>query len=349
MLYCPIMALRQSWMGVEAPEFPRGLQWLNTARPLSMKALRGKVVLIEFWAYSCVNCLRVLPYLLRWHEKYERLGFIVIGVHSPEFEFEKDRQNVQEAVKKFGVKFPVVLDNDYRIWNLYSNAWWPRKFIVNSKREIVFDHIGEGAYREAEEKIRELLMRELHWPKDVLGEPEPHEKGTADACYQTTPEMYLGYGRGRIGTNDLLPDTEARYLEPARPEANQWYLSGAWIAKRDYIERMAGEDDAWLHLKFSAFSVNCVMGSADRSEIMVSVTLNGRSLSEENKGRDVEILPDGSSVVRVSGPRMYNLLSSSGFLDASLKLFVRKRGLKCFVFTFGGCNPASIKEAVWRE
>jgi thiol-disulfide isomerase/thioredoxin len=330
------------------PEFPRGMQWLNSL-PLSFRTLQKRIVLIEFWTYSCVNCLRVLPYLARWYEKYAKLGFVVIGVHTPEFEFEERAENVRQAVAHLGIRFPVVLDPARKIWNLYQNAWWPRRIIVDTTGVIVFDHVGEGAYQETEETIRRLLRTQLRWPEDALGAPEPPAAIESGAvCLRTTPELYCGYRRGKIGTDDLLPDTPANYSDVVHAEADRWYLEGKWVSREEYVESVANGELAYARVRFSANSLNAVMASATGAEILLTVTLNDRSLTEANRGRDVEILPDGTSVVRVTAPRMYAIVASPEYLEASLKLFVRRKGLRIYAFTFGGCKPQELPEMAWQ-
>jgi len=336
-------------VGTVAPDFPSGLRWLNSSAPLSLRRdLRQKAVLIEFWTYSCVNCLRGLPYLKRWHEKYQKLGLAVIGIHTPEFSFEKEEKNVKEALRRFGITFPVVLDNDYKIWNQYANAWWPRKLLINTKGEVVFDHIGEGGYMETETMIRGILRKELRWPEDALPPAETTKEGeTGGICYQSTPEIYLGYGRGQVGTNDLLRDRVMQYHSPARTEFNQWYLEGVWEARKEFIEHLKDAGGDFLEVRFSAFSVNCVMESAEEAEL--HLVLNGGPIKQDKIGRDVELLPDGTSVVCVKEPRMYNLISSPQFIEGDLKILVNKSGVKFYAFTFGGCEPRVLPEAIWQK
>ncbi|MBI2033935.1 MAG: redoxin family protein, partial [Candidatus Liptonbacteria bacterium] len=143
---------------MNAPEFPKDLIWLNS-KPIQMADLRGKaVVLIDFWTYSCVNCIRSMPYLKEWHERYKDKGLVIVGVHTPEFAFEKEKDNVLKAVKDFGITYPVVMDNDYAIWQLYANRFWPRKYLVSSDGQIAYDHTGEGGYTETEEEIQKALL-----------------------------------------------------------------------------------------------------------------------------------------------------------------------------------------------
>jgi len=333
----------QSLIGAEAPEFPAGRIWLNS-RPISIKGSRDKIFLIEFWTYSCVNCLRVLPYLKRWHEKYSQAGLIVIGVHSPEFAFEKEKKNVEEAIRKLGINFPVVLDNDYKIWNLYSNHWWPRKVLVDSKGKIVYDHAGEGGYEETELKIYELLRRDLKLAESLVPPPEPLPQGEGGICYQTTPETYLGYERGRIGEGELVKNRPADYKMPLDTMVHQWYLAGRWLATPEYVEHSVSTEkytDSLL-LHYQSVSVNCVITppeSGGTPELIVN--LNGMNLGKDNAGDDIAIREDGKSVLRISEPRMYSIVKDTALHEGRLKISVKDAGIKFHAFTFGGC-PGQI-------
>lgn len=330
----------QNLIGTNAPEFPPDRVWLNGG-PISLKQSKDKIFLIEFWTYSCVNCLRVLPHLKRWHEKYKDLGLVVIGVHTPEFEFEKDVENIKQAAKNLGVTFPIVIDSDYKIWNLYSNHWWPRKLLINSKGKIVYDHIGEGGYEETEAKIYELLRQDIKWPKEKVPLPEATEVGGGGICYQTTPETYLGYERGRIGEGKLVADDPADYRAPLETSTHQWYLSGRWIARPEYVEhavetRMYTD---YLLIHYQSVAVHCVITTVHPADLMIH--LNGMPLTQSNAGGDVTIQPDGKSILRVTEPKMYNIVKDTVLHEGTLKILVKDAGVKLHVFTFGGC-PGQI-------
>ncbi len=185
----------------KAPELQGIVSYLNTDG-IRLSDLNGKVVLIDFWTYSCINCIRTLPYLKEWHSKYSDKGLEIIGVHTPEFEFEKDYDNVKMAVEKYGIKYPVVLDNDYKTWNAYKNQFWPRKYLIDANGFIRYDHIGEGAYEETEKKIQELLAemgskvdQEISKPQNVID---------VNPIKVNTPELYLGYkfARASLGNSE---------------------------------------------------------------------------------------------------------------------------------------------------
>lgn len=295
---------------MKAPEFPQNLRWLNLptgqagSKPLSMKELRGKPVLIDFWTYSCVNCIRTLPHLKEWSDKYSKNGLVVVGVHTPEFEFEKNLGNVERAVKSFGVDYPVVMDNDYQIWSLYSNQYWPRKFLINKDGQIVYDHAGEGNYKETEEAVQKALL-EVD-PGLKFAEPK-EDKGTGGICYPTTSETYLGAMRGRNGKT--------------------WNFHGFWKIYLEFIEHeeTTGNFKDYLELNFEGTEVNLVMESLTDRAVKIRLELNGKLLRE----------------IEIHEARMYNLVLPKDINKKSpggqLKIFSKDQGLRAYAFTFGGC------------
>lgn len=327
--------LPRSMSKLRVPEIPSGLTWLNGG-PLAMKALRGRVVLVDFWTYSCVNCLRTLPHLKQWHEKYAKAGLEVIGVHTPEFAFEKDEQNVNGAVREFGISYPVVLDNDYAIWQQFANRYWPRKYLISADGYIVYDHIGEGGYAETEMMIQKLLKET---GVDDLPEVSPEEQATNGVCYKTTPELYLGYLRGHIGNaREYLPDAEEAHTDVDEHDDDKPYLHGHWKIASEYVEhtRSLAISSEYLLLKYSAFSVNLVMGVAEGKAGEVEVELDGQSLPENMAGDDVEIRK-GVATVTVDGHRMYRLVNAGVYHSGTLKLKTKCAGIQMYAFTFGGC------------
>jgi thiol-disulfide isomerase/thioredoxin len=228
------------FVGVQAPGFSGGGKWLNS-EPLEIGGLRGKVVLVDFWTYSCINCQRTLPYLREWWDKYEDQGLVIVGVHSPEFEFEKETDNVREAMGKYEVAWPVVQDNDFAIWRAYKNHFWPHKYLVDKGGKIVYDHVGEGAYEETERKIQELLgVSGVEVAKEIGGEAVG--KGT-----NLTQELYVnqrGKNSGHIGKGKGKAE-----------------LLGHWNIGKDYSS--AGRE-ARLRLRFRAGELNLVMSSPEQ-------------------------------------------------------------------------------------
>ncbi|MDP2599103.1 MAG: redoxin domain-containing protein [Candidatus Liptonbacteria bacterium] len=294
---------------MHAPDFPHDARWLSSP-PLNMKDMRGKkIVLVDFWTYSCVNCIRTLPHLKKWHAAYAPLGFVIIGVHTPEFEFEKDISNVKRAIKESGIEYPVVIDSDYQIWSSYANSVWPRKFLINKEGHIVYDHAGEGGYGETEEQIQKALL-ELS-PEIKLPAITDDEIGSGGVCLPTTPETYLGSMRGQQG--------------------RVWRAIGEWKSYPEFIEyeKTTENFEGYITLNFDANEVNLVMESRSERPAKLRIELDGKPL------KDIE----------VKEPKMYNLIINmehasmehGTFPKRELKIFVKDQGFRAYAFTFGGC------------
>lgn len=315
-----------------APDFTLEGPWYNTAsstpgavpRPsaaLNLADLRGKVVLVDFWTYSCVNCIRTLPYLKAWYEAYKDKGLVIVGVHSPEFEFEKLPSNVSAAIRDLGVSWPVAMDDDYSEWNAYGNQYWPAHYFIDAKGRVRYFHFGEGGYATSEKVIRELLA-----------ERDGHVAalGTAMATAPTlpidagTPETYLGYERGSGLDTAVAPvaDKLVAYLPSKTPANGQWSLEGKWTISSQYIEPETG---GTLRLGFRAKNVFLVVEPEDTSgSIMVSID-----------GARVEAGPDIlAGLVRPTESRLYQLVKLPVAGEHLLTLEVKGR-LRLFAFTFG--------------
>jgi thiol-disulfide isomerase/thioredoxin len=319
-----------------APEFPKNLTWLN-GKPLSMKDLRGKVVLIDIWTYSCVNCLRTLPHIKRWYDLYAEKGLVIIGVHTPEFAFEKEEDNVAVFIKDHGIKYPVVLDPDYEIWHLYANKFWPRKFLVDKGGYIVYDHAGEGGYAETEMSIQKAL-KEIG-AKD-LPNIGPDESLGGGVCYRTTPETYLGYLRGHVGNmGDVLPDMEEAFTDTGKYADDVPVLHGHFKVASEFVEHTKNISLAneYLALKYSAFSVNLVMGTAHNKTAVIEVELDGKPLPKDMAGTDVRYAKNGQSEITIRDHRMYSLVNAKMYHRGTLKLKMSSNNVRLFAFTFGGC------------
>lgn len=322
---------------IRAPEFPKGLVWLNS-RPRTLKGLRGKPVLIDIWTYSCVNCLRTLPHVKRWHEVYGPLGLTVIGVHAPEFAFEKEQKNVERALVVNAVTYPVVLDNDFAVWNAYANRYWPHLFLIDAEGVIVYDHVGEGGVTETEMAIQAALK--AIGAEDLPTIPPDGSEGSGK-CYRTTPETYLGYLRGHIGNaGDKLPNTEEAYDDVADHEEGVPYLHGHWRITAEGVEhtRALAVPSEHLSLRYSAFGVNLVMGSADGKDRIITVTLDGAPVPETMAGDDLVVNESGTTHVHVKEHRMYRMVHADHYHSGTLRLAVKEAGIQCFAFTFEGCK-----------
>lgn len=287
--------------------------FINTdEKPITIGGLIGKkVILIDFWTYSCINCQRTTPYLNAWYEKYKDKGFVIIGVHTPEFEFEKVYANVSAAVKKFGIKFPVVLDNDYSTWTAYKNRYWPRKYLIDIDGYIVYDHIGEGGYEETEQKIQDALKERMA----VLG-----ESGTINAT--VTKETPVQNGA-------KSPET---YLGSARrdPQANILFPNDGWSITAEFAQNSS--PNAGIIYTYTAKDVFFV-AEAD-TETVVEVLLDEKPLGTE-AGADIVRTADGKTVVKIKEARLYKIIQGSQSETHTLKFIIQKAGLRAFTFTFG--------------
>lgn len=326
--------------GVYAPEFPvyGAERWINSA-PLTMKELRGKIVVVDFWEYTCVNCIRTLPYVTEWSRRYADYGVVFVGVHTPEFEFGKDRANVERAVEDFGIDYPVVLDNDYEIWRAYANSYWPRKYVVGRDGKITYDHIGEGGYAETEELLQKLV-REEHPDAELppVMAPVRPEDGPGARCYPRTPELYCGYARGRYGVGGLGENETRAYVDGGRHVEGRLYLNGTWRVGEEQAT-FVGDDGAgaYMLLPFNANEINAVMSAPRGEAVRVDVMRDGRPLAKDDAGEDVAFDAAGNSYVDVSVGKMYRLLASAEYGSGEFSLQPRGPGVSIFAFTFGSC------------
>ncbi len=287
---------------VDAPDLQGISAWINSP-PLTMQELRGKVVLVDFWTYSCINCLRTLPYLESWDKRYRAKGLVILGVHSPEFAFEHSLGNVRAAVKRLGVRYPVALDNDFGTWNAYENQYWPADYLIDRNGHVRGVHFGEGAYAETERKIRQLLATPL---PPALDQPDrtPTEL--------RTPETYLGYTRiGNYDGSPLRTDEAAKYTFPRALPGDSFAYAGTWTVEG---ERILAGSGARLRLNFLARSVHLVLGGRGQ----VHVKLNGHELR----------------TVHVTADKLYTLVTQKTARAGLLELSFTP-GLSAYAFTFG--------------
>jgi thiol-disulfide isomerase/thioredoxin len=325
---------------VHAPEISS--IWLNSP-PLSLQALRGEAVLLDFFDYTCVNCLRTLPYLRNWHEKYTVLGLRVIGIHAPEFYFSRTPGHVAHALGELGIQYPVVMDNDYQIWRAYANKCWPSKYLIDKDGYIRYYQVGEGGYEDFEDAIREVLR--LRDPSVRLPERMPLLHPTDDlrtlaACPRPTPETYLGVARGRVANPGSFEEGDLREFQFGNsiPEAGLPELSGWWGVGRECVEAAASNGaESALRLQFSASEVNLVLMPPPHGTAELRVSLNGRGIAVETRGKDLTEDETGGTVLRVSQPRMYELIRSNVFFSGVLEVRSCDTGLQLFAVTFGTC------------
>jgi len=305
-----------------APEFADNQRWFDTPgdRPLTLRSLRGRVVLVDFWTYTCINCLRTLPYLTAWDRTYRRDGLTIVGVHSPEFPFEKDAGNVEEAIERNGIDYPVVQDNDLATWSAYGNQYWPSEYFVDARGRVRFVHYGEGEYGEKEKIIRELLA-EAGRP---VAKHDSGAHGIEASPGVTTPETYLGAARAERFTNPMLSPGPHRFGGQAEPPLNEFAYGGRW---RIALESATAEGGS-LSLHFGARRVYLVLGSPGRPR-RVRVLLDGHPISSALAGSDVH----GGSV-SVDSQRLYQLVDLPRVGEHVLTL-EPERGVMGYAFTFG--------------
>lgn len=304
---------------VKASEIGGIKQWFNS-EPLAISQLKGKVVLVDFWTYSCINCIRTLPHVESWYEKYKDQGLVVIGVHSPEFPFEGKPENVEAAIKKFGITYPVAMDNDFTTWKNFHNQYWPAHYLIDRNGNLVDSHFGEGGYDDTENKIRSLLG--ITQKVEVTPSAQVTSQGQ-------TPETYLGYDRAQNFSSKqaVSPDELQKYSLPTKLERNQWALDGVWTIAGDHIT--ANHQGSGLRLNFKAGKVYLVLGSMSGKSVKAKITLNGAPIST-NAGKDVM-----NGEITIDQHRLYELVNQPSPQDGVLDITVITPGLEAYAFTFG--------------
>lgn len=307
--------------GLQAPDFNEGGPWINS-QPLSLAGdLKGKVVLVDFWTYSCINCIRTFPYLKGWYDTYKDQDFVIVGVHSPEFEFEKNYDNVLQATQDFGLTYPVVLDNQFAIWDAYQNRFWPAHYLIDKDGKIRYTHFGEGAYEETEAAIRALLQEAGQSPS---ASAEPSSEFSPNT--RITPETYLGFNRLDRFAGSPLPQLGTQtYSLPLVLRADEVAYQGEWTLDPESASPAPG---AALEIEFTARDVYLVMTAA--SEAQVRVLLDGEVIPPSVAGEDVK---DG--LVTLDKDRLYSLVKLQSPSRHTLRLEFLNPGIKVFAFTFG--------------
>ena len=317
----------------EFPPLSGAVAWLNS-EPLTPAGLRGKVVLIDFWTYSCINCLRTLPYVRAWADKYRDHGLVVIGVHTPEFAFEKDIDNVRPAVRDLKIDYPVAVDNQYAIWSAFLNNYWPADYFIDEKGQIRGHAFGEGDYDTSERLIQSLLKGAgfTDVPAGLVNVHGTGVEAAADDQEVKTQETYVGYARAENFTAvaDLVKDRPSAYVLPSAPRLNQWGLGGVWTVQEEkaVLEKAPGR----IVFRFHARDLHLVLGPAkDGKAVRFRVLLDGKAPGE-NHGVDVDAQGAGT----VDGQRLYQLIRQTGGIgDRTFTIEFEDAGVQAFSFTFG--------------
>lgn len=307
--------------------------WLNS-QPLTAKQLKGKVVLIDFWDYSCINCIRAIPYLRAWADKYKDSGLVVIGVHTPEFDIEKQTPNVQKAINKFGITYPVALDSNSGIWNAFHNEYWPAHYFIDAKGKVRYEHFGEGEYGQSERWIQELL-KEANAKPMPASTVEVHGQGVQAAANTNevgSPETYIGYARAEhFGSpGGIGRDGQKNYTAPTNLRLNEWGFEGRWLdhPQAAVLKSPTGK----IVFQFHARDLHLVLGpTADGKPVRFRVTIDGQSPGE-NHGVDTDAQGNGT----VSDHRLYQLVRQKGAItDRTFVIEFLDPGVQAFSFTFG--------------
>jgi cytochrome c biogenesis protein CcdA/thiol-disulfide isomerase/thioredoxin len=304
-----------------APDFTGIVNWINS-EPLTLADLRGRVVLVDFWTYSCINCVRTLPYLTDWHAKYQDDGLVIVGVHTPEFAFEEETQNVVNAVNRFQIEYAVAQDNDYTTWRAYNNRFWPAKYFIDAEGIVRYVHFGEGEYEESELVIQQLLAE----AGVVTDEALTIEEAVPITSGQT-PELYIGYGRQEafLSPTPLVIDAAATYTAPDEIPLHRFGVSGRWVFRREHAESLERGNQLTLH--FNAKDVYLVLDSELPGRIRVSLP----SPQLENQSPDI----DENGEILIDQASLYHLVSLDGITEGTVTIEFLDPGLQVFAFTFG--------------
>lgn len=315
----------------KAPELVGISGYINTTPEELANAIKGKVVLYDIWTYSCINCVRTLPFITSWNEKYSDQGLLIIGIHSPEFEFEKDTNNVKTAVAKHGIHYPVVLDNDKKTWDAFENNYWPRKYIADHEGYIRYDHIGEGGYQETEKVIQDLLReRNESLGLNTSSAKEFVKIDEFDSSGFRTPELYFGYdfvsGRNQLGSPEgFKPNQDVTYSIPESKQLHNFYLDGTWKNLKGSMKLIS--DSGSIVVPYSGKEVNIVTAG----EGNLKIKIDGKTIDSSISGKDVGTL--GS--IQVHEPGLYNIVQTDTSEEHTLEIFVETSGFEIFTFTFG--------------
>jgi thiol-disulfide isomerase/thioredoxin len=308
--------------------------WINST-PLTAKQLKGKVVLVDFWTYSCINCLRALPYMRAWADKYKDSGLVVIGVHTPEFDFEKESPNVQKAVQKFGITYPIALDSNRAIWDAFHNEYWPAHYFIDAKGKVRFEHFGEGNYDQSEKWIQQLLQER------AAGKPMPAEavsvqgqgiEAAPDMSQVKSPETYIGYARAEhfASPGGIKHDAEKAYTVPTQLKLNEWGFDGTWVDHEQIAVLKSAT--GMIVFGFHARDLHLVLGpTADGKPVRFKVTIDGQAPGD-NHGVDTDAQGNGV----VTDHRLYQLVRQNGSVGSHLfAIEFEDPGVQAFSFTFG--------------
>ena len=312
-------------------------RYINVTPEYLRDSLKGKVVLIDIWDYTCINCIQTLPYIKAWNERYKDKGLVIIGVHAPEFEFEKESKNLDSAVKQFGLTYPIIADNDYEIWSSLANQYWPAKYLFDKNGILRVEHFGEGDYESFEAFLQKILL-ERDSTIDVpvpLAPVRETDKPNA-ACYRPTPETYAGLSRSNLG-NAILSSTAGEgstheYKIPQTMKKDLLYLDGKWTSQKEYVQPAPGAE-ASLVIDYQAKEANLVIHPLAETGFKVIVTQDGKAVPKQDRGSDIQEA-DGQTFITVNDAKMYRITNNEGFARHSLRLTASTPSFGAYAFTF---------------
>jgi thiol-disulfide isomerase/thioredoxin len=310
--------------------------WFNS-EPMPIAALRGRVVLLDFWDYTSCSSLRTLPYVREWHRRYEEHGLVVVGVHTPMFPFGKNPAVVEQAIRELGIQYPVVMDNEAMIWSSYGTRAWPTKFLIDKDGFVRCMVAGEGNYAALEQAIHSMLYHAgISEELPLIMDPVRESDRTGAVSYRATPELFAGYLKGSVGNVEgYSPESVVEYADPDIYYDGRFYLSGDWLNGRNMLRYQGGPERVGaIILDYQALEVNAVITTEDGKPFELLVQQDGGSLSPENRGEDVALTADGKSIVRVAGPRMYNLVRNREFGEHVVRMATRSNSCGLYALTF---------------
>ena len=340
-------------IGDLAPEFSGITNWINSS-PLTLQELRGNVVLIDIWTYTCVNCIRTIPYIKEWYSRYQDQGLVIIGIHSPEFEFEKLTANVERSMIDLDISWPVAQDNDMKTWDSYGNMYWPAKYVLDKNGVVKYRHFGEGSYAETENAIRILLEdyghNKIDYDNSLPVDQKVDRSFGQSVLPKVTPELYFGRRRNAGillsgGTPYIVQ--EEYYLDQEQPvvlivpdvlSSDKIYLNGEWQIEEENVTHSRDSTDSsdFVAIKYSSKTVNVVMSSSTPTLQKIWVTVNGDWLTDQNKGDDVLLESTGESYIWIDKPQMYKVINHGKYeKDMTLNLATDSMGSQFYAFTFG--------------
>jgi thiol-disulfide isomerase/thioredoxin len=313
-----------------------GAFWFNSD-PIPLGALRGYVILIDFWDYSCQDCLRGLPYVQEWHRRYSDKGLVVIGVHTPQFPFGTDPINVRGALEKLNMKYPVVMDNDFLIWGAFRSTVWPSRYLIDKHGFIRYVQEGEGSYENFEHSIQSLITEAgYHDDLPIVMEPVRETDRAGAICYRATPQVLTGWQRGTIGNVEgFSPESTIRYEDPRYYLTGRLYLHGDWLMDRNSV-RLRGSDDGEAHLVivYQAKEVNAVIEPNGEKNFQVFVRQDDAYLGPSTMGSDVRIDEQGRSYLLIEEARLYNVVRNREYGEHKLTMTTRSNGFALYSLSF---------------